>query len=359
MTVRAAAQAFDASHARAHPLTQFGFDALVAGAARPRPGALAVEDRHDGGGDRVSYADLYQRVGACLARLRALDFARGEKILVCCPPGAQAFVALTAAVAAGLDPVLAPLPLPMTWRAVAGAARALRVSAILSPAQFCGLDFEEPLLAIAAETPSIRLIGALSGALDGAGDFSPETLQAPLSPRTRLADDWGADERALIGALDEVGAIDFASQGALLAAALDLVRLTRDGGDAPILALNAPSSLGALIAGPLAALLAGAPLHYLTPFKAERFLETLDALGPARLVAPAAVLPDLARAGLLTNGALVSVSALCKGAAPAPKIEVEGACTIVEVRVDGGVVTLGGDRPHAPTHGEILNEALD
>ncbi|MCC3245502.1 AMP-binding protein [Methylocystis sp. WRRC1] len=360
MTFRAAAQALDASLARTHPLTQFGFDALVAGAARPRPGAPAFVDRHGDSTDDVSYADLYQRVGAFLARLRGFDFARGEKILICCPPGAQAFVALTAAVAAGLDPVLAPLPLPMRRAAVANAARAQRVCALFAPARFCGVDFEEPLLSIAAETPSVRLIGALSGTLDGAGDFSPAMLEAPLSPRARLADDWSADERALVGALDDVGAIDFSSQGALLAGALDLVRLTRDAGDAPILSLAAPSSLGALIAGPLAALLAGAPLHYLSPFTAERFLETLDALGPTRLVIPAVVLPDLARAGLLTNGALVSVCALYPGAATAPGIDAADACPIVELRLDGGAVILrDAGASHAPAHVEPAHAALD
>ena len=34
----------------AHPLTLFGFDALVAGAARPRPGAAIFHDAHDGPG---------------------------------------------------------------------------------------------------------------------------------------------------------------------------------------------------------------------------------------------------------------------------------------------------------------------
>jgi len=360
MTVRAAAQALDATLARAHPLTQFGFDALVAGAARPRPGALAFHERHDDGAHEVSYADLYQRVGAFLARLRGFDFARGEKVLICCPPGAQAFVALTAAVAAGLDPLLAPLPLPLRRRAVTSAARAQRVCALFAPAGFCGMDFEETLLSIAAETPSIRLIGALSGTLDGAGDFSPATLDAPLSPRMRLADDWSVDERALVGALDDVGAIDFASQGALLAAALDLVRMTRDAGEAPILSLAAPSSLCGLIAGPLAALLAGAPLHYLSPFTAERFLQTLDALGPTRLVVPDAVLPDLARAGLLTNGAIVSISTLCAGAAPALEIETANACPIVELRLDGGVTLLRRDaaRACAPSHAETTGEAL-
>lgn len=350
MTARAAlSENEDAALARAHPLTQFGFDALVAGAAKPRPSARAFRDDCAGAIDDLSYADLYQRVGACLTRLRGFGFAPGEKILVCCPPGTQGFVLLAAALAAGLDPVLAPLPLPYRRPAILRAAKALGVAGVFAPAQFCGLDFEPPLLELAAQTPSIRLIGALDGALDGAADFSPAMLDAPVSPRARLSDEWGADQRARIGALDDGGDVDFASQGALLGAALDLVRATRAAGDAPILSLCAPSSLAALVAGPLAALLAGAPLHFLAPFKAARFLETLDALGPARLVAPASVLADLGRAGLLGNGALVSVAALRNGA-PLPKIDAEVACSILELGVRGGAVEIAG-AALAPPHG--------
>ncbi|WP_442755127.1 AMP-dependent synthetase [Methylocystis sp. JAN1] len=348
MTARAAfLEDDDAALARAHPLTLFGFDALIAGAARPRPGALAFRDDHDGPADEVAYADLYQRVGAALSRLRAFEFAPGERALICCPPGAQSFVALTAALAAGLDPVLAPPPLPYSRDAVAQAAKALKVSALFGPAQFCGLDFEAPLREIAAGAPSIRLIGALHGALDGAADFSPAALAARPAPRARLDDEWGADERRLIGALDDVGQVDFATQGALLGAALDLVRATRAAGEAPILSLCAPSSLSALVAGPLAALLAGCPLHFLAPFKAARFVETLDALGPTRLVAPSSVLADLGRAGFLTNGALVSVAALCNGAGAA-RLDAAPACPIVELRAAGGAVSLRAT--HAPAH---------
>jgi hypothetical protein len=353
MTARAAfSEDDDAALARAHPLTLFGFDALVSGAARPRPGARAFHDDHDGVFDEVSYADLYQRVGAALARLRAYEFARGERALICCPPGAQSFVALTAALAAGLDPVLAPLPTPHARDAVANAAKALNVSALFAPAQFCGLDFGAPLREIAADAPSIRFIGtlhgALDGALDGAEDFSPAALAAQRA-RLRVDDDWGADERRRIGALDETGQVEFASQGALLGAALDLVRATRAAGGAPFLSLCAPSSLSALVAGPLAALLAGCPLHFLAPFKAARFVETLGALGPARLVAPSSVLADLGRAGLLTNGALAAVAALCSGA-EAARIDFAPACPIIELRVAGGAVGLRST--HAPAPGE-------
>jgi hypothetical protein len=340
MTARAAvSKTEEAALARAHPLTQFGFDALVAGAARPRPGGLAFSDDLDGVVEEVTYADLYQRVGACLSRLRSFDFARGEKVLLCAPPGAQSFVALTSALAAGLAPVMAPMPLPPLRDAIARSAKEQLVSALLAPAQFCGVDFEAVLFDIAADTPSIRLIGALHGALDGAADFSAQALASQGAPRVRLSDDWTSDERLLVGALDDRGHIDFASQGALLGAALDLIRATRAAREAPILSLCAPSSLAALAAGPLAALLAGAPLHFLAPFTAARFLATLDALGPARLVAPASILADLDRSGLLDSGAVVAVAALCNRSNVAP-LDIAGPCPIVELRYrEGALIT--------------------
>ncbi len=324
---------------RAHPLTLFGFDALVAGAARPRPGALAFSTDDGVHLHETTYADLYQRVGACLAQLRAHHLAPGEIILICCPPDAQSFVILTAALAAGLIPVITPLPLPHCRDAVASAATSLDAAALVAPAQFGGLDLEAPLLALVAAAPSIRFVATLAGALDGAADFSTAALDAPSSPRVRLTQDWDAKDGARVGALGEGGRVDFSSQGALLGAALDLVRATRAAGDAPFLSLSAPSSLCALVAGPLAALLAGAPLHFLAPFTTARFLERLDALGPTRLVAPASLVADLGRAGLLVNGALAGVAALRTDADASPLI-LEAVCPIIELCVELGVVNL-------------------
>jgi hypothetical protein len=339
----ASPQAEEAALARAHPLTLFGFDALVAGAARPRPAGLAFADRHEGAQHDVTYADLYQRVGACLSVLRGWGLARGEKVLICCAPGAQSFVALTAALAAGLDPALAPLPLPFNQEAIVAAAKSLGAVTLLAPAQFCGLDFTAAITGIAGEAPTIRRVGALYGKADSAEDLSPAALQGAFELQ-RLSDDWGDGERGQIGALDESGVMRFLSQGALLGAALDLVRATRACGEAPILSLSAPNSLCGLVAGPLAALIAGAPLHFLAPFKGDRFLETLAALGPARLVAPAKILADLGRAGLLANGAVVSVAALRDGGRLAP-LDVATTCPVIDLFVDGGSIRLSGAAP--------------
>lgn len=322
--------------ARAHPLTLFGFDALVAGAARPRPGVAIFHDVHDGVTDDLTYADLYGRVAASAAQLRECGLSRGDRAILCAPPGAQGFVTLTAALAEGLEPVLAPMPLPLSRAAILRAAKRLSAAAIFTPAQFGGVDFEPALLDLAAQTPSIRLIGALDGALDGAVDFSSQALAARQGPRLRISDEWAVDEIPRVGALSPSGEISFAAQGALIGAAIDLVRATRMSRETPILSLCAPSSRAALVGGPLAALIGGAPLHSLAPFSAKKFVGMLDRLGAVRLVAPAAVLSDLARAGLLTNGALVGVVAIGDVVAAIP----EAACPVMSLREENGAVVL-------------------
>jgi hypothetical protein len=332
--------------ARAHPLTMFGLDALVAGATRLRPDRLALRD--SGGADRreLSFAELDRAIGAFLARLRGFDLARGERVLLCCAPASEAIIALTALVAAGLEPVLAPLQTPPG--VLARAASAVAAAAIVAPTRFDRLDLEATLLGVAAQTPSIRLLGTLGPeTIDGAVDFSLGALHGSSPARAKLHDGWTSGARAMIGAIDEAGAPVFISQGALLGHGLDLVRKTRRGGSAPVVSLVAPASFGGLIAGPLAALLAGAPTCFLAPFRAADFLALLDEIGPARLVAPTAILPDLARAGLLDNGALVSVVALSRrGGEHVEAPRHPSTCPIVEIVGDGRAIHIAPPPPH-------------
>ena len=144
----------------------------------------------------------------------------------------------------------------------------------------------------------------------------------------------------MIGAVDTSGAVDFLSQGALLGYGLDVVRRTRRGNTAPIVSLVSPGSFGGLIAGPLAALLSGATLHFLSPFRAASFLRLLNEIGPARLVAPSAILPDLSQAGLLNNGALLSCTTLSTAETASRATISEGACPIIEFVCAGDAVRI-------------------
>lgn len=325
--------------ARAHPLTMFGLDALVAGSARLRPENMALRDHGENGAARVVFAELDLAIGAFVARLREFDLTPGARILLCCPPRAQALIAITAIVAAGLEPVLAPLHL--SQHKLTAAAQAIDAEALIAPARFAKLSFEDTLLRIAAQTPSIRLVGSLSPEpIDGAVDFSLPALRAGPTSAALISENWTSGDRVMIGALDASGAPAFLTQGALLGLGLDLVRKTRRGGAAPIVSLVSPGSFAGLIAGPLAALLSGADLHFVAPFKADMFLQLLDDIGPARLVAPTVIFADLARSGLLNNGALLSCSVISRLEKPTLAEVPLDACPIVEIAGDGGMLSI-------------------
>ena len=325
---------------RTHPLTLFGLDALVAGAARTRPTLRATQDHLDDRRESLAYADLDQAIGVFLARLRDFGLSRGERVLLIAGARSETLIALTALIAAGLEPVLAPLRLDE--RRLAAAAHTTSAAAIFAPARIGDLSLEERLLSVAAQAPGVRLIGALGGgAIDGAVDFSLEGLRQGSARRAPLDDGWTPGARTLIGALDDDGRAHFLSQGALLGYSLDLVRKTRHGGPSPLIALSAPSNFAALVAGPLAALLSGAPLHFLSPFDSERFIVALDSLGPARLIAPKAILPDLARAGLLTSGAILSCVVL-SGAQTEPVAfdPPPDCCPILDIVAEGATLHM-------------------
>jgi hypothetical protein len=333
---------------RTHPLTLFGLDALVAGAARTRPNMKAFQDHMENERPSLAYADFDQSIGVFLARLKEFALPRGARALVVAAARSETLIALTALIAAGIEPILAPVHL--SQKALAEAAQMLGAAAIFAPARVGAFDLEDRLLRAAAQTRSVRLLGALGGGVfDGATDFSLEALRACVLPRAQLDEGWTPGARSMVGALDAEGRAHFLSQGALLGYSLDLVRKTRHGGPSPMIVLAAPSSFGGLVAGPLAALLSGAPLHFLSPFDGERFLVLLDTLGPARLLAPKAVLPDLARAGLLTNGALASCIVL--STAWSREIEFEppvDACPILEIVNDGSTLHMAPMEAHAP-----------
>lgn len=317
--------------ARAHPLTMFGFDALIAGAARLRPGRVAL--RNVRGGCEMDHAELDRRIDAFRSHLRGFDFQPGERVLLACLPSAETVVALIGVIAAGLEPVLVPLGAGVD--ALANAARAVSAAALIAPTSVADESLEELLFGVATQTPSIRLIGALGpGVIDGAVDFSSDALAAADAPAE--PDRAVQNKKVTIGTLDRFGEPRFHEQGALLAHSLGLVAKARVSGAAPLVSLVSPGSAAGLIAGPLASLLSGAPLHFISPFDAGAFLAHLDAIGPARLVAPRSILPELDDAGLLTSGALSSCIAISRPGDEDTAFEPRAsACPIIEIASDG------------------------
>lgn len=331
--------------ARAHPLTMFGLDALISGAARLRPGRLATLDalgQESLGQESLDHAELDRRVDAFRAELRAFDLHPGERVLLAATPGARSLIALIGVIAAGLEPVLAPLGLGLP--ALVAGAQAASAAALIAPASVGGESLEELLLGVAAQAPSIRLIGSLGpGTIDGAVDFgSPAHSSVEAAAAAARAT---PAKKVLIGALDRFGAPRFIEQGALLGRSLSLVAEARVSGAAPLVSLCSPGTIGGLVAGPLASLLSGAPLHFVAPFDAAGFLSHLDSIGPARLVAPRAILADLEAAGLLTSGALLACIAI---AAPdeteSAFVAPESSCPILEIAADSAARAFGQDR---------------
>ncbi|WP_370631364.1 AMP-binding protein [Methylosinus sp. Sm6] len=323
-----------AALSRAHPLTMFGFDALISGAARLRPERIAARDALDGGA--VDHAELDRRVDAFRAELRDYDLEPGERVLLAATPNVRTLTALIGLIAAGLEPVLAPLGLPP--QALAAGARSASAAALIGPASFGGDSLEELLLGVAATAPSIRLIGSLGpGTIDGAVDFGALDRALPPVPAWDIAAERPAPARKVtIGALDCFGAPRFYEQSALLGRSLSLVAEARVSGAAPLVSLCSPGTIGGLVAGPLASLLSGAPLHFVSPFDADGFLAHLDAIGPARLVAPRAILADLDAAGLLTSGALLGCVAIARTEEAEDGFAARAACCpIVEIAADG------------------------
>ena len=105
-TNAAALDARRCRHARAHPLTMFGLDALIAGAARLRPERARSPIMAPRGPRERSLSRSSTAIGAFVAQLRQFDLEPGARILLCCPPRAQTLVAFTAIIAAGVEPVL-------------------------------------------------------------------------------------------------------------------------------------------------------------------------------------------------------------------------------------------------------------
>ncbi|WP_244620538.1 AMP-dependent synthetase [Methylosinus sporium] len=317
---------------RAHPLTMFGLDALIAGAARLRPARLAAADAASGA--EIDHAEFDRRVAAFRADLRSFDFQPGERIMLFAAPNMATLVALIGIISAGLEPVAAPLGLSIG--ALAAGARAVAAAALIAPASIGGESLEELVFGVASQAPSIRLIGSLDGTIDGAVDFGPRSHSENDSlAATRAA----PAKKVLLGALDQYGAPHFYEQAGLISASLGLIAKAHVNGSAPLLSLVSPGSIGGLVAGPLAALLSGAALHFLAPFDGAAFLATLDAIGPVRLVAPRAVMSELDAAGLLTSGALLACVAVHRAGEEAPAFEPSHpySCPIIEIGADGAL----------------------
>jgi len=296
--------ALDAALADPDPLASFDLDALLEGAARLRGDRTGFEDRRES----VGFAEADARASALAAFLADLGLVPGETVLLGCAAPATAFVAVLAAIRAGLHIALAP--------AFADEQAACRMALLSSAAALlvtgdgdAGSDaVVRDWLPVAAAAPSVRLLCSIGAEKrDGMVSFDP---RSDAGARIRTAAHPQAHDAQIVTFEDGVPIAHV--QRTLVAAALDVVARSRIGMRLPILSTIAPSSFAGLVAGPLASLLAGAPLHWRTPFEASQFLEELDRRAPVHLVAPAPIAPMLERAGLVDRSNLAALVLLSR-----------------------------------------------
>jgi hypothetical protein len=292
--------------ARKHPISAFSLDALTSGAAKLRPDRVALaEAGPDAPTEVLTYGAFAAQVGAVAQHLRLLGLAPGERILILAGARAACIVTAIAALAAGLEPLL--VRIGFDGPQLAAIAASAGCAAIAGPTWYGELNLEETLLEAAARSETIRLVATLGpGEADGAVDLAPERLPGDAGKLPFPAPDL----RPRIGTLNVRNEAVFHEQSALLAAALDLVGKAEIAAGSHLLSTLAPASFASLVAGPVASLLSGAPLTLFGPFEAARFLALLDCAEPHHCIVPAAILPDMAEAGLLRDSVLASVIAV-------------------------------------------------
>ena len=295
----------------AHPLSAFGLDMLARGAARLRGARVALDETGDGAADApLLYSEFDRLAAGFAARARECALEPGDRALILGANRIAVVVALVGALAAGLEPIVAPAHAQV--EELSTLARAAGATALFGPMRYGQSDWEPLMFEAAAAALDVRIVGALSGEPGDAIDFSRAALEAAAGP-TALAQ----------GAAPRIGLADLASgagphivwraQNEFVAEGLDLVARLGLSSDAPILCALSPASRAGLAAGPVAALLTGAPLHLVGPFEGAHIMALADRLQRFHLVAPAAALDDFAEAGLLER----ALSLALGGDAPA------------------------------------------
>lgn len=300
-------------------LAPLSLDALILGAARLRPQAIAFLDRTTA----CSFAVAAAHMSAMARLLSECGLKRGERLLLTGGAEVSLLIGLAAAVRGGFEPGLAPLGL--NPQELAAYARALGAAAIVGPTDYGELKPVETYFAAAAEAPGVRLVATLGpGEADGALDLGALALAhyAAARPEDATSAAQPAPAAVPILTLDRHRLAPVAhDQTTLMTAALDFITRAEIGRGAPIFSTLPPTNFVGLAAGLFAALLSGATLHMDGPFSADDFLRARDRAGSAHLVVPAAITADLSAAGVLdglASAVLVSHHSGDAGFVPPP-----------------------------------------
>ncbi len=282
------------------PLASFDLESLVSGAARLRAERAALGDSTTCI-EPMTFAEFDRRVSALAGFWRDLGLQPGERILLAGGATATSVIALFAAMRAGLDAALAPLHLDrveMVDFACRCDAAALAAEAVYGESWPA-----EDLMGVASRAPRVRFVCSLGGGdVDGAVDADPAKLVAPIEAIAGTT-----PKASCILTRSATGEIVHHKQRTLVATALDLVTRAQIGMRLPIVTTIAPTTFAGLCAGPIAALLAGAPLLLHGPFQSAEFSTLLRRWAPAHLVSPSTLLGALNGARLVGPQTLASL----------------------------------------------------
>jgi acyl-CoA synthetase (AMP-forming)/AMP-acid ligase II len=323
------AQPLEAPGLRRDFLAPHSLDALVTGAARLRPAAIAFADRSNA----LPFGLVATQI-ATLARLFAdCGLQPGERLLLVGGAEANIAIATLAALRGGFIPALAPIDLdPATLAAYADA---IDAAAIAGPAAYGDLAPLETCLQAAAAVPSIRLVANFGPEEhDGAVSLNPGALLQYAAQNPDLGLERGKPlpaEPAPLITFDRRQARPVSHrQASLITAGLDFVARARIGRVTPILSTLPPVSSAGFVAGPCAALLSGATLHLHGPFCEEDFIAARNQAEAAHLILPAGLASDFA--GIFDGlASAVLVSHLAAGASFAAPPAVEAPCPLIDL----------------------------
>ena len=335
----------------------YSFDTLISGAARLRPQALALRD----GDTSVPFGLLAGQAAALVRLLTDCGLRPGERILLIGGAEVSLVIAIVAALRGGFEAALAPLDLEAAE--LAAFARAIGAAALAGPTVYGTLSPTATYFAAAAAAPSIRLLATLGpNEIDGAVDLSTAATLRYAATHPDIGFEPGkpvSTEPPPIITFDRSRQKPVLHhQTTLMAASLDFVARATIGRETPILSTVPPVTFAGLVAGPLAALLSGAPLHLDGPFDAQSFLKRRDEAGHTHLVIPAAIAAELAGTGIfegLASAVLLSrlspempFAAPTALASPCPLIDLYAigeTAAIAELR-HAGMVSPPAAAPH-------------
>jgi hypothetical protein len=285
-------------------LAPFRLDRLVSAAAQLGAQSIAVSS---GGPDAetLTFMEFERRIGQ-MARLLIECVGDAATIVVVGGASTATLVLCLAGVSAGLTTVLAGVQVEAAR--LSQMVTQTAASALVGVGRYGPVNLAEIMTLAAATAPCVRVVATYGGKT-----WAPAVRLYPGRDAPTLSASRSLGAR-LVTLNKGTAKISFTrhDQIPLVASGLDLVAHLPISRGQTIFSLLAPVSFAGIVAGPIAALLAGSQLHLHGPFEGREFLRQLEPLTNVHLVAPAEVAKDLVAAGLVTPQRLNSLILLSR-----------------------------------------------